>query len=167
VDERGGGSSDEDDDGGPPHQDGGALASRASDAGAPAYEAPADDAESRALALALARVCWETKGEDVLALHVAPLVYWTRYMVLATVFSRPQLGAILARVEKEAEDTFGRRPASAASGRSEWELLDFGDVVVHVLTAQQREYYDLVRRRCHCVWGVNGGADAERVSCVF
>lgn len=26
-----------------------------------------------------------------------------------------------------------------------WEVLDFGDVVVHLFTAEQREYYDLVR----------------------
>ena len=78
-----------------------------------------------------------------MVLHVAPLVYWTRYMVIATVFSRPQLNAMLAKVEKEALDTFGRRPSSPAQGTSAWELLDYGDVVVHVMTAQEREYYDL------------------------
>lgn len=103
-----------------------------------------DDDEARAMALALARVCWETKGEDVMVLHVAPLVFWTRYMILVTVFSRPQLGAMLAKLEKEAEEHFGRRPAAPATGRSTWELLDYGDIVCHVLTAEEREYYDLV-----------------------
>ncbi|KAG7675119.1 hypothetical protein Ndes2526B_g07976 [Nannochloris sp. 'desiccata'] len=107
------------------------------------YALPDDDAESRALAVAIGKVCWETKGEDLMVLHVAPLVYWTRYMVIATVFSRPQLNAMLAKIEKEAEETFDRRPASPAAGTSAWELLDYGDVVVHVLTADQREYYDL------------------------
>jgi len=111
------------------------------------YALPDDDAESRAMAVAIGKVCWETKGEDLMVLHVAPLVYWTRYMVIATVFSRPQLNAMLAKIEKEAEETFDRRPASSAAGTSAWELLDFGDVVVHVLTADQREYYDLVRKR--------------------
>ena len=27
--------------------------------------------------------------------------------------------------------------------RGEWEVLDFGDAVVHVFTAEQRGYYDL------------------------
>lgn len=63
--------------------------------------------------------------------------------ILYPAICSPQLGAILAKVEKEAADSFDRRPASSTGGRSEWELLDFGDVVVHVLTAQQREYYDL------------------------
>lgn len=108
------------------------------------YSPPDDDADSRALATGIAKVCWETKGEDLMVLHVAPLVYWTRYMVLVTVFSRPQLNAILAKVEKESFEVFGRRPASPASSTSAWELLDYGDVVVHVMTADQREYYDLV-----------------------
>lgn len=108
-------------------------------------EKSSSDQDSRQFALALARECWETKGEDLILLHVAPLVYWTQYMIIVTVFSKPQLGAMLAKVEKTAEEMFGRRPAQPAQGRSSWELLDFGDVVVNVLTADQREYYDLVR----------------------
>jgi len=110
-----------------------------------AEEKSSSDQESRQLALALARECWETKGEDLMLLHVAPLVYWTQYMIIVTVFSKPQLGAMLAKAEKAAEEMFGRRPAQPAQGRSSWELVDFGDVVVNVLTADQREYYDLVR----------------------
>ncbi|KAL4523171.1 hypothetical protein Ndes2526A_g07874 [Nannochloris sp. 'desiccata'] len=72
------------------------------------YALPDDDAESRALAVAIGK-----------------------------------LNAMLAKIEKEAEETFDRRPASPAAGTSAWELLDYGDVVVHVLTADQREYYDL------------------------
>jgi ribosome-associated protein len=120
-----------------------AVASSAALTASALPDPPEDDADSRNFALDLARVCWETKGEDVLALHVAPLVYWTRYMVIATVFSRPQLNAMLARAEKTALEAHDRRAAAPASGRSAWELLDFGDVILHVMTADQREYYDL------------------------
>jgi Ribosomal silencing factor during starvation len=58
----------------------------------------ADTDESRAFAVAMASLANETKGRDIMVLHVAPLVYWCSYMVLVTVFSRPQLGAILAKV---------------------------------------------------------------------
>lgn len=64
-------------------------------------------------------------------------------MLFATVFSRPQLNAILAKVEKSALEDFDRQPQAPASGQSAWELLDFGDVVVHVMTAEQRDYYDI------------------------
>ncbi|KAI3438395.1 hypothetical protein D9Q98_000827 [Chlorella vulgaris] len=100
--------------------------------------------ESREFVLAMAKVAWETKGEDILVLHVAPVVYWTRYFLIATVFSRPQLNAVLGKMTKEAAEVFDRRlSASPQAGPGGWELLDYGDVVVHVMTADQREYYDL------------------------
>lgn len=68
-------------------------------------------------------------------------------MVIATVFSRPQLNAILAKITKEAKDVYGRELGHNVPGRTAWELLDYGDVVVHVLTADQRDFYDLVRGR--------------------
>ncbi|KAL4444966.1 hypothetical protein ABPG77_004016 [Micractinium sp. CCAP 211/92] len=100
--------------------------------------------DSRDFAVAMAKVAWETKAEDILVLNVAPVVYWTRYMLICTVFSRPQLNAILGKMVKEAEQEHGRtlsvNPTANSGG---WELLDYGDVVVHILTAEQRDYYDL------------------------
>ena len=104
---------------------------------------PADD-EARELALAIAGVAADTKAGDVAVLHVAPLVYWTSYMVLVTIFSRPQLQAVLAKAEDVAAERFGRNLGGARNpGRSAWEALDFGDVVLHVFTPDQREFYDL------------------------
>ena len=59
-----------------------------------------------------------------------------------------------ARVEKstpeeaaEARGAAGAVTASGAgargAGRSPWEVLDFGDVVMHCFTPDQREFYDL------------------------
>lgn len=101
-----------------------------------------DDQDTRAFALAMSRIAWELKGEDLLLLHVAPVVYWTRYMLFVTVFSRPQLQAVLGKIEKAAMEGYGVTSASSTK-TSSWELLDFGDFVVHVMTAEEREYYDL------------------------
>ncbi|KAL6777445.1 RSF1 [Auxenochlorella protothecoides x Auxenochlorella symbiontica] len=112
-----------------------------------APDSPSEDAstaEAFALARTLARVAEEGKGGNTRALHVAPLVYWTRVMVLSTVTNRPQLRAMLARMEAEALSRHGATPAPGPGpGRSTWELLDFGDVVVHLQTADQRAFYDL------------------------
>ena len=101
-----------------------------------------DDEETRAFALAMSKIAWELKGEDLLLLHVAPVVYWTRYMLFVTVFSRPQLQAVLGKIEKAAAEDFDMR-SSGSTKSSSWELLDFGAFVVHVMTADEREYYDL------------------------
>lgn len=72
------------------------------------------DAESRACAIAMAKIAWDTKAEDVTVLHVAPLVYWCSYMVMATVKSRPQMQAVVAKVEQAAEQTWDRRISELA-----------------------------------------------------
>lgn len=102
-----------------------------------------EDTDTKDFALAMAKVAWDLKGEDLLLLHVAPVVYWTRYMIFVTVFSRPQLNAILGKIQKTALEEYDMRPSSTPSTKSSWELLDFGDCVIHVLTAEEREYYDL------------------------
>ena len=55
------------------------------------------NAESKACAIAMAKIAWDTKAEDVTVLHVAPVVYWTSYMVMATIKSRPQMQAVVAK----------------------------------------------------------------------
>lgn len=102
-----------------------------------------EDKETEEFALAMAKVAWDLKGEDLLLLHVAPVVYWTRYMLFVTVFSRPQLNAILGKIQKTALEEYDMRPSASPSAKSSWELLDFGDCVIHVLTAEEREFYDL------------------------
>jgi ribosomal silencing factor RsfS len=62
--------------------------------------------------------------------------------VLCTVMSRPQLLAVLGRMEDAAQQDFDRTKQNSA-GSSQWEVLDFGDVVVHVFTSEQREHYDI------------------------
>ena len=63
-------------------------------------------------------------------------------MVFATIFSRPQLNAIMGKLEKEATEAWGRE-ISPPAGKSAWEILDLGDIVVHVMSAEMREHYAL------------------------
>ncbi|BDA50417.1 probable ribosomal silencing factor RsfS at C-terminar half [Coccomyxa sp. Obi] len=100
------------------------------------------DIDGEELAVELARIANDVKGEEISVLHVAPLVYWTSYLLLVTVNSRPQLQAVIARMERRAKE-LGRESSFVSRGRSAWEVLDFGDVVVHIFTPDQREYYDL------------------------
>jgi ribosome-associated protein len=55
-----------------------------------------------------------------------------------------QVRAIARSVEEKLEAEAGRRPLRR-EGRTEgrWVLLDYGEVIVHVLTPQERSYYDL------------------------
>ena len=74
----------------------------------PSVEEQAYDQENRDCAVALARVAWDMKAEDISVLHVAPLVYWCSYMVVVNANSRPQLQAVISKVEREAKEKWGR-----------------------------------------------------------
>ena len=102
----------------------------------------AGDREARQFALAMAQVADSTKCLDIMVLHVAPLVSWTSYLMICSVASKPQLVATLVRMEKAAVEDWGKQRQNNP-GNSPWELLDFGDVVLHVFSSEQRAYYDI------------------------
>lgn len=100
----------------------------------------------------------ELKGRDVRALQVDAFVSWTRVMVFVTVTNRPQLLAMCAKMESAALEEHGCTLFNGHKpGGSTWELLDFGDVVVQIQSAEQRAYYNIVRlRACRREWGAGG-----------
>lgn len=104
-----------------------------------------DVGDGRAFAVAIAQEADMLKGKDIVVLHVAPLVSWTSYMVLVSTFSRPQMQAVLFKVGKMALEQFGRELPYSKQGSQgkDWECMDFGEVVVQVMTTESREYYDL------------------------
>ncbi|KAJ1430740.1 Protein Iojap/ribosomal silencing factor RsfS [Sesbania bispinosa] len=101
-----------------------------------------DDAESLSFAVEMATVASEVKAADIRVLFVKPLVYWTRFFIIATAFSRPQIDAIGSRIRDRAEKKYGKIPTGDSKPNS-WTLLDFGDVVVHIFLPQQRAFYNL------------------------
>ncbi|CAI5937180.1 unnamed protein product [Closterium sp. NIES-65] len=129
------------------------AASRAAEeasSAAPRFPPDSDEA-SEAFAVALAVAASDAKGSDIIALDVRPLVYWTQYFVIATAFSRAQMDAIAKRMRDVAESPgFAREQkggdrgsGGSARGGSAWTLLDYGDVVVHLFTPKERDYYRL------------------------
>ncbi|XP_042493477.1 protein Iojap, chloroplastic [Macadamia integrifolia] len=119
----------------------GKVVYRSKDKKSPSAEAD-DDAESLSFAVALAKVASEVKAADIRVLFVKPLVYWTRFFIIATAFSRPQIDAIGSKIRDLAEKQY-RKVASGDTKPNSWTLLDFGDVVVHIFLPQQRALYNL------------------------
>ena len=66
------------------------------------------------------------------------------WFVIATGFSDVQVRAIARSVEDKIEEETGRLPLRK-EGQTEgrWVLLDYGEVIVHALTPEERSYYDL------------------------
>ncbi|KAL5713700.1 hypothetical protein ACHQM5_015753 [Ranunculus cassubicifolius] len=119
----------------------GKVVYRRNDQKPPAAEVD-DDAESLSFAVELAKVANDVKADDIRVLFVKPLVYWTRFFIIATAFSRPQADAIASRIRDLAEKQY-KRFATGDYKPNSWTLLDFGDVVVHVFLPPQRAHYNL------------------------
>lgn len=97
------------------------------------------------LAQAAAAAAADKLASEVVALDVSRQLALTDVFVIASAPNERQVGAIVDAVE-ERLSTLGSKPLRR-EGRREgrWVLLDFGDVVVHVMHSEDREFYDLER----------------------
>ena len=104
-------------------------------------------ATDRALELAkIAAVAAEDKiAEQVMAIDVSSQLALTDVFVLASADNERQVGAIVDEVEDRLREA-GAKPLRREGEREgRWVLIDFGDIVVHVQHADEREFYSLER----------------------
>jgi len=111
------------------------------------------DQDSLNFAVALAEAADDAKAAGIRVLYVGPEVGWTEYVLIATVYSKPQLDAVAFRLGQVAERFFleeGARGVAESTERGTWTAIDLGTVVAHLMTPEQREYYDLDERYDMC-----------------
>jgi ribosome-associated protein len=99
--------------------------------------------EARQLAAAAAALAWQKKGEDVRVYDVSEHIKVADYFVLATGLSRPHVRAIHDELHVRLKALGEKHARAEGAELGWWVLLDFVDVVVHVLQPEAREYYGL------------------------
>lgn len=109
---------------------------------------------SEGLAVTIAQAADDRKGGDILILKVADVTYLADYFVIVTGFSRAQVRAISQAIDEKVEKEWQRLPLRTEGvAESSWILQDYGEVIVHILLPQEREFYNL-----EAFWG-----HAERI----
>ncbi|MEB3332244.1 MAG: ribosome silencing factor [Synechococcaceae cyanobacterium] len=100
--------------------------------------------ESEQLALLAAEACDDRKAVDIRLIRVEEVSSLADWFVICSGLTDVQVRAIARSVEDRLESEAGRLPLRR-EGQSEgrWVLLDYGELIVHVLTPQERTYYDL------------------------
>jgi ribosome-associated protein len=90
----------------------------------------------------------EKKGRDVVLLNLIGISMVTDYFLIVTGNSTTQVKAITDNLSEKLPDI--GLPVLRVEGLQEakWVLVDCGDLVVHVMTQDQREFYNLER-----LWG--------------
>ena len=95
----------------------------------------------------------DKKATDTLILRVAPLTSIADYLVIGSADSDRQASAIADHIDGILSRS-GNKPLSIEGRRSsQWVLMDFGDVIVHIFRQDVREHYALER-----LW-----SDAKRI----
>lgn len=87
----------------------------------------------------------DLKGRNIVALDVARFTGITDFMVVASGTSNRHVKALVDQVVESAKEN--GNPPLGVEGREthQWVLVDLGDVLVHVMQAEAREFYDLER----------------------
>jgi ribosome-associated protein len=100
---------------------------------------------SKTLAVTAARAAAEKKASDVIVLEVRDLIVITDYFVIASGATERQVRTIGDAVEKALAGKGVKPLRREGTEQGRWLLLDFVDIVVHVFTGEEREYYELER----------------------
>lgn len=85
----------------------------------------------------------DRKGQNIVTMDVRDKTSFTDYMVLVTGTSDRHLKSLCSYVEEKAKEEGFKPLGTEGDLGSDWILLDLGDVIVHAMTAQAREYYQL------------------------
>ena len=110
--------------------------------------------DSRTLAQLCRGFAENRKAEDVAVLDVRKISDIADFLVIATGTSEPHLRAIRDEIADQLREDHDLRPrAEDGTIYTAWVVLDYFDVIVHVMRGDARERYDL-----ESLWG-----DAPRV----
>ena len=91
-----------------------------------------------------AKYAEDKKAEDITILDVRGISPITDYFVICTASSAPHLRAILREVDDQMIVEHGMHPRWRDSNYdSQWLVLDYSDVMVHVFQKEKREFYAL------------------------
>jgi ribosome-associated protein len=99
------------------------------------------------------RAARDKKAADLVVLDLRALASFTDFFVICSGQNVRQVQAIADAIEQSLRKALVKPAHVEGFGRAEWVLLDYFDFIVHVFSAERREFYSLER-----LWG-----SAERV----
>jgi len=108
--------------------------------------------DAKKLALQCRELADNKKAENLLVLDVRKLSSVTDYFVIVSGSSSPHLRAIVNEITDKLREEHDLRPRALDGNlNGDWVVLDYFDVIVHVMRTEVRERYDL-----EGLWGDGG-----------
>ena len=100
------------------------------------------------MALFAANVLDNKKARDIVAIHMGSMAAFAYYLVLASGGSERQVGTLCDELEEQFEKEGVFVKSIEGKKTSGWILMDYGDIIVNLLTVEMREKYNIEK-----VWG--------------
>ena len=106
----------------------------------------ANEATSTELAQAICLALSAKKAKDIATVYVREKSSLCDYFVIASGTSSTQVRAMGEYVEEQMEKQFSLSPVREEGMRDgRWSVLDYGDVIVHIMQDETRLFYHLER----------------------
>jgi ribosome-associated protein len=86
----------------------------------------------------------DNKALDITTINLTHRSPLADYMVIATATSQRHASALSRKLEEDLAVTYGlKADIEPSASPSAWEVLDFKDIIVHIMTADTRSLYSL------------------------
>ena len=101
-----------------------------------------DNLTSYKFACIVARFLDEKIAKDISILNISNVSSFADYFVICSAQSNTQVKALTENLVDKVKQTFTRLPLGKENDvKNRWNLIDYGDVVVHILHQEDREAY--------------------------
>lgn len=101
-----------------------------------------DEITSYKLACVIARFLDEKIAKDISILNISNVSSFADYFVICSAQTNTQVKALTENLADKVKTTFARLPLGKENdAKNRWNLIDYGDVVVHILHQEDRDAY--------------------------
>ena len=107
------------------------------------FDAAVCSLEALELAHRIVEIASDKQGRDILLLDTREVCGFADFFVVCSAESDRQIRAICDEIEHSLKEAGVRRHHREGAEDSGWVLVDFGDVIVHVFSAPQRQFYEI------------------------
>ncbi len=102
----------------------------------------AEGITSYKLACVIARFLDEKLAKNISILNISNVSSFADYFVICSAQTNTQVKALTENLTDKVKSTFARLPMGKENDvKNRWNLVDYGDVVVHILHQDERETY--------------------------